>query len=158
MEIGKTFFSEAWQRRLPGYVLKISLRHLKTSSRLLPVKANPANISMLFQRCFLVDMTSRSRTTSNQRWNKVVHVNVTVYKNKQRRTNIVYFKVDLKNFRQHWNNVVIFKVEFHKVWQRLFHNHLHFISHFKRNMLRNTCKAAKILKAPWKMLHYKNLI
>ena len=32
----------------------------------------PANISTLFQRWLLVDMTLRHRTTSNQRWNNVV--------------------------------------------------------------------------------------
>ena len=46
-------------------------------------------------------MTSRRRTTSNQRWNNVVYVNVEIY-----------------NVEQRWNNIVIFNVNFHNVGQR----------------------------------------
>ena len=46
-------------------------------------------------------MTSRRRTTSNQRWNNVVYVNVEIY-----------------NVEQRWNNIVIFNVDFHNVGQR----------------------------------------
>ena len=39
----------------------------------------PANISTLFQRCLLVDATSRRGTTSNQRWSNVMYFNVEIY-------------------------------------------------------------------------------
>ena len=39
-----------------------------------------------------------------------------------------------------------------------FQNPLHFTPHVKRNMLKNTSKAAKILQISLKILHYKNLI
>ena len=58
-------------------------------------------------------MTSRRRTTSNQRWNNVVYVNVEIYNVQQRWNNVVYFNVELKNVRQRRNNVVIFNVNFH---------------------------------------------
>ena len=63
-------------------------------------------------------MTSRRRTTSNQRWNNVVYVNVEIYNVQQRRINVVYFNVDLNNVRQRRNNVVIFNVDFHNVGER----------------------------------------
>ena len=69
------------------------------------------------QCCLLVHMTSRRRTTTNQRWNNVVNVNVGIYNVKQSRINVVYFNVHMNNVRQRWNNV-IFNVEFHNVWQR----------------------------------------
>ena len=56
-------------------------------------------------------MTSRRRTTSNQRWNNVAYVNVVIY-------NVVFFNVELNNVRQCRNNVVIFNVNFHNVGQR----------------------------------------
>ena len=69
-------------------------------------------------------MTSRLRTTSNQRWNNVVYVNVETYKVEQRRINfeqrrinVVYFNVDLNNIRQRRKNVVIFNLDFHNVEQ-----------------------------------------
>ena len=46
-------------------------------------------------------MTSRRRTTLNQRWYNVVYVNVEIY-----------------NVEQRWNNIVIFNVDFHNVGQR----------------------------------------
>ena len=55
----------------------------------------------MFQRCLLVDATSRCGTTSNQR-----------------RINVVYFNADINNVRQRQNNVVILNVEFHKVGKR----------------------------------------
>ena len=75
----------------------------------------PANISTSVQGCFYVDMMSRRRTTSNQRWNNVVYVNVEIYILQQRWNNIVYFNVELDNVRQHWNKVVIFNVDFYNV-------------------------------------------
>ena len=75
------------------------------------IDLNPANISTSVQRCFWVDMTSRRRTTSNQRWNNVVYVDVEIY-------NVVFFNVELNNVRQRRNNVVIFNVDFHSVGQR----------------------------------------
>ena len=39
----------------------------------------PANILTSVQRCMYVGMASRRRTTSNQRWNNVVYVNVEIY-------------------------------------------------------------------------------
>ena len=77
-----------------------------------------------FQRRFNVAfrliwrMTSRRRTTSNQRWNNVVYVNVEIYNVQQRWNNVVYFNVELNNVRQRRNNVVIFNVDFHNVGQR----------------------------------------
>ena len=71
----------------------------------------PANISTLFQRCLLVDMTSRRRTTSNQRC-------VSQRWNLQRRVNVAYFNVVVNNVRQRGNNVVLFNVEFYNVGQR----------------------------------------
>ena len=63
-------------------------------------------------------MTSRRHTTSNQRWNNVVYVNVEIYNVQQRWNNVVYFNVELNNVRQRRNNVVIFNVDFHNVGQR----------------------------------------
>ena len=65
----------------------------------------PVNISMLFQYCILVDMTSRRGATSNQRRNNVVYISVGIYKVEQRWMNVVYFHVDMNNVRQRWNNV-----------------------------------------------------
>ena len=83
-----------------------------------PIKTSPANISTLFRRWFYVEMTSRRRTTSNQRWNNVAYVNVGIYNVEQRRINVVYFNVDLNNVRQRRNNVVIFNVDLHNVEPR----------------------------------------
>ena len=63
-------------------------------------------------------MTSRRRTTSNQRWNNVAYVNVGIWNVEQRRINVVYFNVDLNNVRQRRNNVVIFNVDLHNVEPR----------------------------------------
>ena len=54
----------------------------------------PASISMLFQRCLLVDTTSRRETRSNQRWNNVMYFNVGISNVEQRRINVVYFTVE----------------------------------------------------------------
>ena len=75
----------------------------------------PANISTSVQRCFSVDTTSRRGTTSNQRWNNVVYLNVEIYNVEQRRINVVYFSVDMSNVGQRRNNVVIFNVGFYNV-------------------------------------------
>ena len=111
----------------------------------------------MFQHCILIDMTSRRDATSNQRWNNVAYFNVGIYNVKQRRINVVYFNVDVSNVRQHRNNVALFNFEFHNDGQHgklstlnsklllLFHNLLHFTLNFKKNMLKNTCKAAKIM-------------
>ena len=61
---------------------------------------------------------SQRHTTSNQRWNNVVFVNVEIYNVEQRRTNIVHFKVDLNNVRQRRNNVAIFNEDSDNVGQR----------------------------------------
>ena len=63
-------------------------------------------------------MTSRRRTTSNQRWNNVVYVNVKIYNVEQRWNNVLFFNVKINNLRQRRNNVVIFNVDFHNVGQR----------------------------------------
>ena len=63
-------------------------------------------------------MTSRHRTTSNQRWNNVVYNNVQIYNVEQRWNNDVFFNVELSNVRQCRNNVVIFNVYFHNVGKR----------------------------------------
>ena len=68
-----------------------------------------------FQRCLLVDTTSRRRTTSNHRWKNVMCFNVGIYNVEQRWINVAYFNVDMDNIRQRWNNVVIFNIEFHNV-------------------------------------------
>ena len=102
-----------------------------------------------------------------------MYLNVEIYNVEQRRINLVYFNVDVNNVRQRRNNVVLFNVEFYNVGQRgnnvvkmtiskknkkktfqintlnskfklLFHNLIHFTPDFKRNILKNTCKAAKI--------------
>ena len=70
----------------------------------------PASISTLFQRCLLFDMTSRCGTTSNQRWNNVVYLNVRIYNVEQRLINVAYFSVDVNDVRQRQNNVVLFNV------------------------------------------------
>ena len=102
-----------------------------------------------------------------------MYFNVGIFYVEQRRINVVYFNVDVSNVRQRRNNVVLFNVEFHNVGQRgnnvvkmiiskrnkknnfklntlnskilqLFHDLLHFTPNFKKNMLKNTSKAAKI--------------
>ena len=60
----------------------------------------PVNISTLFQRCLLVDTTSRRGTTSNQRWNNILYFIAGLDNVEQRRINVVYFKVDMNNVRQ----------------------------------------------------------
>ena len=81
-------------------------------------KSYPANISTLFQRCLLVDTTSRRGATSNQRWNNVVYFNVGICNVEQRWINVVYFNVDIKNVRQRRNNIVIFNVDMNNVGKR----------------------------------------
>ena len=76
---------------------------------------NPANIETLFQRCLLVDATSRRGTASNQCWSNVVYFNVGIYNAKQRRINVVYFNVDRNSVKQRRNNVAIFNLEFYNV-------------------------------------------
>ena len=56
----------------------------------------PENISMLFKRCLLVDMTLRRWKTSKHRWNNVVYLNVGIRNVEQHKTNVVYFNIDLK--------------------------------------------------------------
>ena len=56
-------------------------------------------------------MTSRRGTTSNQRWNNVVYLNVGIYNVEQRRINVVlcpfvFFNVEFYNVGQHGNNSV----------------------------------------------------
>ena len=75
----------------------------------------PANV---VSTLLLVDMVSRRRTTSNQRWNNVAYVNVEIYNVEQRQIKVVHFNVDLNNFRQRRNNVVIFNVDFNNVQKR----------------------------------------
>ena len=77
----------------------------------------PANISALFQRWLLVDMTSQRGTTSNQRWNNVLYFNVGIYNVEERGNIVVYFNVNVNNVRQSRNNVVLFNFEFHNVGQ-----------------------------------------
>ena len=84
---------------------------------LLLSKNNPENISTSVQSCFLVNMMSWRRTTSNQRWNNVVYVNVEINNVQQCWNNIVYFNVELSNVRQRRNNVVFFNVDFHNIGQ-----------------------------------------
>ena len=72
---------------------------------LLLSKNNPENISTSVQSCFSVNMMSWRRTTSNQRWNNVLYVNVEISKVQQRWNPIVYFNVELNNARQRRNNV-----------------------------------------------------
>ena len=58
------------------------------------------------------------RTTSYQRWNNFVYVNVVICNVQQRWNNVVYLNVELNNVRQRRNNVVIFNIDFHNVGQR----------------------------------------
>ena len=102
-----------------------------------------------------------------------MYFNVGIYNVKQRLIKVVYFNIDVNNVRKRRNNVVLFNVEFHNVGQRgnkvvkmsiskknkknhfklktlnsklllLFHKLLHFAPNFKKNMVKNTYKAAKI--------------
>ena len=63
-------------------------------------------------------MTSRRRTTSNQRWSNVVDVKVGIYNVERDLINVFYFNVDLNNVRQHRNNFVIFNVDLHNAEPR----------------------------------------
>ena len=63
-------------------------------------------------------MTSRCRTTLNQRWNHVLHANLEIYNVEQRRINIIYSTVVTNNVRQRRNNVLIFNIEFYNVGRR----------------------------------------
>ena len=72
----------------------------------------------LFQRCLLVDTTSRRGATSNQRWSNVVYFNVGICNVEQRWINVVYFNVDINNVRQRRNNIVIFNVDMNNVGKR----------------------------------------
>ena len=99
-----------WHRHFPVNFVKFLRTHVFHRTPLVaasdPISKTsaffyPANISTLFQRCLLVDATSRRGTISNQRWN-----------------NVVYFNVDMNNVRQRRNNVVIFNVEFYNVGKR----------------------------------------
>ena len=55
-----------------------------------------------------------SHTTSNQRWNNVVFVNIETY-NIEFRINVVYFNAYINSVRQHRNNVLFSNVEFHNI-------------------------------------------
>ena len=63
-------------------------------------------------------MTSRRQTTSIQRWNIVVYLNVGIYNVEQRRINVVYLDIALNNFRQRRNNVAISNVNLRNVEPR----------------------------------------
>ena len=63
-------------------------------------------------------MTLRRGTTSNQRWNNIVYLNVGIYNVEQRRINVAYFNVDVNNVRQRRNNIVLFNFKFYNVCQR----------------------------------------
>ena len=78
----------------------------------------PENFSTLLQRGLLVDMTSRRRPTSNQRWKNVAYLNVVIKNVKQCRIIVAYFNVDVNNVRQCRNSDVLFKVKFYNVGQR----------------------------------------
>ena len=116
---------------------------------------------------------SRCGTTWNQRWNNVVYFSFGIYSVEQRQVNVVCFNFVESDVRQRRKNVVLFNVEFYNVGQRgnnvvkkwpflqgtkknrfklntlnskcllLFYNFAHFTPIFKKNILNNTCKAAK---------------
>ena len=114
------------------------------------------NISRLFQRCFSID---KRGATLNQRWNNVIYVNVGIYNAKQRRINIFYFNVFMNNLRQRRNKFDIFNINFHNVGQGPNNAANMTISKKnKRNKLKNTYKAIRILKTWWKIMHYKDFI
>ena len=118
----------------------------------------------------------------NQRWKNVVYFKVGIYNVEQHRNNVLRFNVDINNVRQRRNNVTIFKVEFHNVVKRP-NNVLKMTiskknkskifqieytefkvlttisqpSLYVKNMSKSTCKAEKIFKRSWKILHFKNL-
>ena len=48
-------------------------------------------------------MTSRRRTTSNQRWNNAGYVIIEIYNVQLRWNNVVYFNVELNNVRQRFH-------------------------------------------------------
>ena len=116
----------------------------------------PVNVSKLFQRCLFVEMTSRRDATSNQRWNNVVYFNIDVSNVRQHRNNIVLFNFVFQNVGQRGNNVVKLALSNRKKKNNfklntliskfllLFHNLLHSTLNFKKNMLKNTFKAAKL--------------
>ena len=66
---------------------------------------------------FLAWYDVATSTTSNQRWDNVVYINVKLYNIKQPRINAAYFNADLKSIRQRRNYVVIFNVDFRNVEQ-----------------------------------------
>ena len=72
-----------------GFVKWLSIQCKRWNYQLL----FPTSNSTLFQRCLLVDMTSRPGTTSNQQWNNVVYFDVEIYNVEQRQINVVYFNV-----------------------------------------------------------------
>ena len=81
------------------------------------------------------------RTTSYQRWNNFVYVNVVICNVQQRWNNVVYLNVELNNVWQRRNNVVIFNIDFHNVWQ-----------------CRNNVANITILKKKYIKLRFKNNI
>ena len=132
--------------------------------------------STLFQRCCQVDMAAQRRTTSNQRWNNVVYVNVEIYNVEQLWTTIVIFNLEFHNVDQCRNNVVNmtiwkrFKRAKKDLWKKkkkkrkrklrlntlnsnfrlTFQILVDFTSHFQRNLEKNICKVAKVLITFWK--------
>ena len=75
----------------------------------------PANISTLFQRCLLVDTTSRRGAMSNQCWNNVLYFKVGICNVERRWINAVYINVDIYNVIQPRNKFVIFNVDMNNV-------------------------------------------
>ena len=60
-------------------------------------------------------MTSRRRTTSNQRWNKILYVNVGIYNVEQHRINVVYLNIPLNSVGLRRKNATIFNVDLNNV-------------------------------------------
>ena len=123
----------------------------------------------LFQRCLLVDTTSRRGATSNQRWNNVVYFNLEIYNVKQRWINVDIKTLDnvettLSFSTLIWTllvnvEITLWKWPFLKRTKQIISNRIHgirsfnyyfiifftLLPHDKLNMSKSTCKAAKII-------------
>ena len=89
------------------YQFFVNLKNVPTN-----ICNNPAIISMLFQRCLLVDTTSGRRTKSNHCWNNVAQFNFGICNVEQFQIIIVYYNVEMNNVTQRRNKIVISNVKF----------------------------------------------
>ena len=83
------------------YRFELRHRYPKSDTQ---TKATSANILTLFQRCLLVETTSRRWATSNQCWNKAVYFNVNMNNVRQRRNNVVKMIISKNNKTNHFKS------------------------------------------------------